>query len=202
MMQLISVDGVSINVPPSTSLGTDGRSSAARVSRSSPVRLPDQRAHFGAGLRQRIRHDAEFAGRSCGSPIATPTATSSRRRPAPPALSRRSASPPARPAMPGRRSISPRSTSTRPARAGSPHSPSTSTAMRSRANLPSGIFTARVPYAKAAPLPPGCTALAAGHHRRIFFGLVDPTNDPRAHSGSATRRSTATASWSPARSSP
>jgi L-ascorbate oxidase len=44
------------------------------------------------------------------------------------------------------------------------------------ANQPTGIFTARVPYARAAPLPPGCAALAAGHHRRIFYGLVDPTN--------------------------
>ena len=43
-------------------------------------------------------------------------------------------------------------------------------------NFPTGIFFARVPYAKAAPLPPNCSALAAGHHRRIFFGLVDPTN--------------------------
>jgi FtsP/CotA-like multicopper oxidase with cupredoxin domain len=42
--------------------------------------------------------------------------------------------------------------------------------------LPSGIFFARVPYAKAAPLPPNCNSLAPGHHRRIFFGLVDPTN--------------------------
>jgi L-ascorbate oxidase len=45
-----------------------------------------------------------------------------------------------------------------------------------RANLPTGIFTSRVPYAKAASPPPNCTALAAGHHRRIFYGLVDPTN--------------------------
>jgi hypothetical protein len=43
-------------------------------------------------------------------------------------------------------------------------------------NLPTGIFFARVPYATAAPLPPNCQALAAGHHRRIFFGLVDPAN--------------------------
>jgi L-ascorbate oxidase len=43
-------------------------------------------------------------------------------------------------------------------------------------NLPSGVFFARVPYAKAAPLPPNCNALAAGHHRRIFYGLVDPAN--------------------------
>jgi L-ascorbate oxidase len=44
------------------------------------------------------------------------------------------------------------------------------------ASKPTGIFTARVPYAKAAALPSGCTALAIGHHRRVFFGLVDYTN--------------------------
>jgi len=38
---------------------------------------------------------------------------------------------------------------------------------------PTGIFTAPVPYAKAAPLPPGCSALPAGHRRRIFFGFED-----------------------------
>jgi FtsP/CotA-like multicopper oxidase with cupredoxin domain len=46
------------------------------------------------------------------------------------------------------------------------------------ANRPNGIFGAKVPYAKAAPLPAGCKPLAAGHHRRIFFGLVDPVNFP------------------------
>jgi L-ascorbate oxidase len=45
------------------------------------------------------------------------------------------------------------------------------------ANQPTGIFSAPVPYAKPAPLPAGCMALAAGHHRRIFF-LVDPYNNP------------------------
>jgi len=45
------------------------------------------------------------------------------------------------------------------------------------ANRPTGIFSAPVPYAKAAPLPANCTALAAGHHRRIFFGLSDPYNN-------------------------
>jgi L-ascorbate oxidase len=45
------------------------------------------------------------------------------------------------------------------------------------ANLPTGIFTAPVPYARAAPLPAGCAALPPGHRRRIFFGLED-TSDP------------------------
>jgi FtsP/CotA-like multicopper oxidase with cupredoxin domain len=45
-----------------------------------------------------------------------------------------------------------------------------------KSNLPNGIFFARVPYAKASPPPPNCSPLAPGHHRRIFFGLVDPTN--------------------------
>ncbi|WP_421695262.1 multicopper oxidase domain-containing protein [Aestuariivirga sp.] len=44
------------------------------------------------------------------------------------------------------------------------------------ANKPEGIFAAKVPYAKPAALPPGCAALPPGHHRRIFFGLVDVTN--------------------------
>ena len=41
-------------------------------------------------------------------------------------------------------------------------------------NLPTGIFFARVPYAKPAPPPPNCNPLAPGHRRRIFFGLVEP----------------------------
>jgi hypothetical protein len=45
-----------------------------------------------------------------------------------------------------------------------------------KSTLPSGIFFARVPYAKPAPPPPNCNALPAGHRRRIFYGLVDPAN--------------------------
>ncbi|WP_084143778.1 multicopper oxidase domain-containing protein [Methylocapsa acidiphila] len=41
------------------------------------------------------------------------------------------------------------------------------------ANQTGGIFSAPVPYAKAAPLPLLCKPLASGHRRRIFFGLVD-----------------------------
>ena len=44
------------------------------------------------------------------------------------------------------------------------------------ANAPQGIFASKVPYAKPAPLPQGCAALAPGHRRRIFFGLVDTKN--------------------------
>jgi hypothetical protein len=44
------------------------------------------------------------------------------------------------------------------------------------ANKPPGIFSAKVPYAKAAAPPAGCKALASGHRRRIFFGLADYTN--------------------------
>jgi len=44
-------------------------------------------------------------------------------------------------------------------------------------NQAKGILKARVPYASAAPLPIGCKPLAAGHHRRIFFGFPD-TTDP------------------------
>jgi L-ascorbate oxidase len=40
---------------------------------------------------------------------------------------------------------------------------------------PSGILDAKVPYANAAPLPAGCAPLAAGHRRRIFFGFSDVT---------------------------
>jgi FtsP/CotA-like multicopper oxidase with cupredoxin domain len=40
---------------------------------------------------------------------------------------------------------------------------------------PIGIFSAPVPYARPAPLPAGCAALAAGHRRRIFFGFSDVT---------------------------
>jgi L-ascorbate oxidase len=36
-----------------------------------------------------------------------------------------------------------------------------------------GILASAVPSATAAPLPPGCAALPAGHRRRIFFGFSD-----------------------------
>jgi L-ascorbate oxidase len=39
----------------------------------------------------------------------------------------------------------------------------------------SGILSATVPSATAAPAPAGCAALAASHHRRIFFGFSDVT---------------------------
>ena len=39
-----------------------------------------------------------------------------------------------------------------------------------------GIFVAKVPNAKPAAAPVGCKALPAGHHRRVFFGLADYTN--------------------------
>ena len=41
---------------------------------------------------------------------------------------------------------------------------------------PGGIFQAQVPNAKAAALPAGCKPLPPGHRRRIFFGLPDTTN--------------------------
>ena len=46
------------------------------------------------------------------------------------------------------------------------------------ANAPQGIFVEQVPYAQPAPLPQGCTPdpLPPGYHRRIFFGLEDVTN--------------------------
>jgi L-ascorbate oxidase len=44
------------------------------------------------------------------------------------------------------------------------------------ANQPGGIFHARVPYAEAAPLPAGCKPLPRGHRRRIFFGFPDTSN--------------------------
>jgi len=45
-------------------------------------------------------------------------------------------------------------------------------------NQANGIFSAAVSTANARVLPAGCKALAPGHHRRIFFGLVDPINNP------------------------
>jgi FtsP/CotA-like multicopper oxidase with cupredoxin domain len=44
------------------------------------------------------------------------------------------------------------------------------------ANQTGGLFSRPVPYASAAPLPAGCAALAPGHRRRLFFGLADTTN--------------------------
>jgi L-ascorbate oxidase len=41
-----------------------------------------------------------------------------------------------------------------------------------KSNQLTGIFFAPVPYAKAAAVPPNCKSLATGHRRRIFFGLV------------------------------
>jgi len=45
-----------------------------------------------------------------------------------------------------------------------------------KANGPQGIFSAKVPYAVAAPVPSNCKPLPDGHRRRIFFGLVDVKN--------------------------
>ena len=42
---------------------------------------------------------------------------------------------------------------------------------------PGGMFVSQVPGAVAAPLPAGCKALPAGHHRRIFFGFSDVATD-------------------------
>jgi len=43
--------------------------------------------------------------------------------------------------------------------------------VKSAANFgPGGIFSAPVPGAASAPLPPGCKPIATGHHRRIYFG--------------------------------
>jgi L-ascorbate oxidase len=39
-----------------------------------------------------------------------------------------------------------------------------------------GIFASKVPNAEATAAPAGCKALPAGHHRRVFFGLADYTN--------------------------
>ncbi len=50
-------------------------------------------------------------------------------------------------------------------------------------NLPTGVFFARVPYAKAAALPADCKPLAPGHRRRIFFGQVDVTGATSTDSG-------------------
>jgi len=44
------------------------------------------------------------------------------------------------------------------------------------ANGPQGIFSAKVPYAEAAPVPANCKPLPEGHRRRIFFGLVNVAN--------------------------
>lgn len=40
-----------------------------------------------------------------------------------------------------------------------------------------GIFSAPAPGVSPASLPPGCRALPAGHHRRIFFGLENLAED-------------------------
>jgi L-ascorbate oxidase len=44
------------------------------------------------------------------------------------------------------------------------------------ANQAGGIFRARVPNAEAAALPAGCKPLPPGHRRRVFFGFPDTTN--------------------------
>lgn len=46
-----------------------------------------------------------------------------------------------------------------------------------RSSQPAGIFSAPVQNARPSALGAGCAPLAAGHHRRIFFGLEDLTED-------------------------
>jgi L-ascorbate oxidase len=46
------------------------------------------------------------------------------------------------------------------------------------ANRPAGIFSAPNADAVAASAPAGCKSLPPGHRRRIFYGLVDPYNNP------------------------
>jgi FtsP/CotA-like multicopper oxidase with cupredoxin domain len=46
------------------------------------------------------------------------------------------------------------------------------------ANQDTGIFRAPVPGAAPVPVAAQCKPLPAGHRRRIFFGLVDPANNP------------------------
>jgi L-ascorbate oxidase len=45
-----------------------------------------------------------------------------------------------------------------------------------KANRPQGIFVEPVPYARPARLPKGCIALPEGRRRRIFYGLVNVAN--------------------------
>ncbi|HLG80607.1 MAG TPA: multicopper oxidase domain-containing protein [Bradyrhizobium sp.] len=46
------------------------------------------------------------------------------------------------------------------------------------ANQDTGIFRAAVPGAVPVPVAAQCKPLAPGHRRRIFFGLADPANNP------------------------
>jgi FtsP/CotA-like multicopper oxidase with cupredoxin domain len=46
-----------------------------------------------------------------------------------------------------------------------------------RANEPTGIFSAPVPGATPTAAVAQCKPLPTGHHRRIFFGLVDPSTN-------------------------
>ena len=175
IMQLISVDGVSINVPPPTSLETEVQLGGVRfkvvacppaptsgltsvpVCVSQFVMMPSSRAELWVTYRDANGNVATPPAGATGTFRTIGITTG-----------------PAGDAWPGVDLAKVAFEQTGPRRLAAFVLDVYGDALR--ANLPTGIFTSRVPYAKAAPLPPNCTALAAGHHRRIFYGLVDPTN--------------------------
>jgi L-ascorbate oxidase len=175
VMQLISIDGVSIDVPPSTALGTQVQLGGARFKvvacppapptglTSAPVcinefvMMPSSRAEVWVTYRDATGRIVTPPTGATGT-FKTIGITTGAAGDAWPAIDL------AKVAF---------------AQSGPRHLTAFALDIRGdawAANLATGIFSSRVPYAKAAPLPPTCKALASGHHRRIFFGLVDYTN--------------------------
>jgi FtsP/CotA-like multicopper oxidase with cupredoxin domain len=176
MMQLVSVDGVSINVPPATPLGTMAQlggarfkvvacppSSAAGLS-SAPVcvdefaMMPSSRAELWVTYRDQSGQIVTPPAGATGTFRTTGITTGA-----------------VGDAWPTIDLATVAFTQTGPRRF-------TASALDIRGdaratNLVNGIFSAPVPNAKAAPAPARCKALASGHRRRIFFGFVD-TNNP------------------------
>ena len=177
VMQLVSVDGVSINVPPGTSLGQQVQIAGARFSL---VRVPrgaaDRHPELGPHLHQRARHDAELARRSLGQ------------------LSGRQQSPGDPAARRHRRLEDDRHhhgagrgfVARRRSRAGRIH-PDLVPEHRDlcdqhlrrlarRDFRQAASSSPRSPMRRPSAPVAGCKPLATGHHRRVFFGLADYNN--------------------------
>ena len=175
MMQLVSVDGVSINVPSNTPLGTQVQLGGARFSvvacpansgrgvSSAPVcidqfaMMPSSRAEVWVTYRD-----------SSGNIVTPPTGATGTLK------TTGIMTGPAGDTWPAVDLATIKFAQTGPRRL-------TASALDIRgdartANLPKGVFAAVVPNATPSPLPAACKPLVAGHRRRIFFGLVDTNN--------------------------
>ncbi len=174
MMQLVSVDGVSIDIPPGTPLGTVAQAAGARFRvvacptlsttlSSAPVciddlvMMPSSRAELYVTYRDQN-----------GNVVTPPPGASATLNMVPITMG------PVGDPWPAVQLASVLFNQTGPrAIVGSAidvHGDALA------ANKPGGIFRAQVPNAQPAPLPAGCKPLPQGHRRRIFFGFPDTSN--------------------------